>query len=196
MEILPVFHPLFRLLPGLLIVLGTFLFTGSAFGTTGPVITASTSFLPGTATSITISGSGFDSTVGNNSVVFNDGVLGTVTAATPTQLTVSLSHDPTGLGNLTAVVTTDGKNSGTPTQVATVNVITTFTNIANANGTATLNFTGVPNTTYGLQYSSTLSSSSWVNVGPVTTNGSGGGQYVDASHPGGNGFYRLVYPAP
>jgi hypothetical protein len=145
---------------------------------------------------MTISGSGFDATAANNSVVFSDGVVGTVTGATTTQLTVTIAHSATALGSLTAVVTTDGQSSGAPTQVATVNLITTFSGIANSAGNVTLNFTGVPNTTYGVQFSSTLSSSSWSNIGPVTTNGTGVGQYVDSAHPSGSGFYRLIYPAP
>jgi hypothetical protein len=145
---------------------------------------------------MTIYGTGFDSTAANNTISFNDGVLGTVTGATSTQLTVSISHSPTAPGSLNAVVTTDGKNSGAPTQVATVNVITTFSSIARATGSVTLNFTGVPNTTYGVQFSSSLSSNSWSNIGPVTTNGTGSGQYVDTSQSAGLGFYRLIYPAP
>ena len=53
---------------------------------------------------------------------FNNGVTGTVTAATSTSLTVSL----TGLSSitadtaLTASVTADGVSSGTAVQVATV----------------------------------------------------------------------------
>jgi hypothetical protein len=181
---------------GLLFALAILFFAGSAFGMTTPFISASTSFLPGTATTMTITGTGFDATAAHNSITFNDGVIGTITAATTTQLTVALSHSPTGLGNLTAVVTTDGQSSGAPTQVATVNIITTFSSIADSAGSVTLNFTGVANTTYGLQFSSTLSSSSWSNIGPVTTNGTGVGQYVDSSHPSGTGFYRLIYPAP
>jgi hypothetical protein len=180
----------------ILFALALLLLAGNAFGTTTPHISASTTVLPGTATTMTITGSGFDATAANDTVVFSDGVIGTVTGATTTQLTVALSHSPTGLGNLTAVVTTDGQSSGTPTQVATVNVITTFSSISNSAGSVTLNFTGVPSTTYGVQFSSALSSGAWSNIGPVTTNGTGVGQYVDSSHSSGAGFYRLIYPAP
>jgi hypothetical protein len=196
MQTSPRHFPSIRFLLALWCAAGILLPARSAFASTTPIITASTSILPGTATSITINGSNFDPTAANNTVSFSDGVFGTVTAATATQLTVQLAHDATAVGNLTAVVTTDGHSSGTPTQVATVNVITTFTGIQSSGGTVTLNFTGVPNTTYGLQYSQTLLSASWSNVAPVTTNGTGSGQYVGTPASSTLGFYRLVYPAP
>ncbi len=53
-------------------------------------------------------------------MVFNDGAIGTVTAATATSLTVTFATKPTSAGSLTAIVTTDGLSSGTAVQVATV----------------------------------------------------------------------------
>src|SRR5207253_7979047 len=67
----------------------------------------------------------FDPIVANNSVVFNDGALGTVTAATATSLTVVFSTDPAAAGDLTAVVTSDGVDSGAAVQVATVTPVVT-----------------------------------------------------------------------
>ena len=97
---------------------------------------------------------------------------------------------------LTAVITTDGQSSGAPVQIATVVPFADVTYTAMSSGTFTLDFAGLPNTTYGLQYTPTLSPPSWSNVGPVTTDGAGGGQYVGTPPGGGAGFYRLVHPAP
>ncbi len=106
-------------------------------GAVAPVVTNNTGDLAANATTVTITGFGFDTTVGNNTVAFNDGAIGTVTAATGTSLTVTFSTKPTTAGNLTAVVTVDGAGSGTATQVATVTPIVTSstTNLA-ANATA------------------------------------------------------------
>jgi hypothetical protein len=84
-----------------------------------PTVTASTANLAANATSIVINGTGFDTQIGNNTVVFNDGAVGTVTAATSTSLTVTFITKPASAGSLTAVVTTDGYTSGSPVQVAT-----------------------------------------------------------------------------
>ncbi len=84
-----------------------------------PTVIASTTSVNADATSITITGTGFDaSTPGNNTVAFTPTGTGTVTAATATSLTVSVS----GLraGALNAVVTNGAGNSGTAAQVATV----------------------------------------------------------------------------
>jgi hypothetical protein len=84
------------------------------------VVTASTASLAATATQITIHGFGFDPTGVNNTVTFNDGAVGTVTAATATTLTVTFSTRPTKAGKLTAVVTTDNVSNPTAVQVAAV----------------------------------------------------------------------------
>ncbi len=97
---------------------------------------------------------------------------------------------------MTAVITTDGQSSGAPVQIATVVPFADVTNTTMSGGTFTLGFAGIPNTTYELQYTTTLSPASWSNVAPVTTDGIGAGQYVGTPPPGGTGFYRLVHPAP
>ena len=57
---------------------------GTAYltGTTTPVLTASTGHLALDAAQITIDGEGFDPIAANDTVTFNDGAIGTVTAAT------------------------------------------------------------------------------------------------------------------
>ena len=107
-----------------------------------PTVTSTpTNYLATTTPTITINGTGFDTTPGNNTVNFSTG-SGTVTAATSTQLTVTFSAPP-ALGNLTAVVTTNGGNSGspsgTPVQVATIIVAapTVTSNSANLTTTTT-----------------------------------------------------------
>ena len=69
---------------------------------------------------LTIAGFGFDTTSANNVVTFNNGAVGTVTTATATSLTVTLSVKPTSAGSLTAAVVTNSLSSGSPIQVATV----------------------------------------------------------------------------
>ncbi len=85
--------------------------------TVTPVVTSSTANLAANASQITINGFGFNPTAANNTVAFNDGAVGTVTAATATSLTVTFSTKPKTAGSLTAVVTTDNagvaENSGT-----------------------------------------------------------------------------------
>lgn len=85
-----------------------------------PVVTSSTAVLPGNATTLTINGANFDPVAANNTVVLSNGAVGTVTAATATSLTVTISTPPTSSGALTAIVTTNGVSSGAAVQVATV----------------------------------------------------------------------------
>jgi subtilase family serine protease len=85
-----------------------------------PTVTQNSATFVVPGTTITIAGTSFSSVAANDSVVFNDGALGTVTAATTTSLTVTLSTQPTALGTLTAVVGVSGLSSGTPVQVGTV----------------------------------------------------------------------------
>jgi hypothetical protein len=89
-----------------------------------PVVTSSTARLPANTTSLTIQGVGFSTTAAGNTVAFSGGATGTVTAATPTQLTVT---GISGLvaGSLSATVTTNGVTSGSPVQVATVAPVVT-----------------------------------------------------------------------
>ena len=84
-----------------------------------PTVTASSAGIPITTSSITITGTHFSTTPGENTVTFSPTGTGTVTASTTTSLTVS---GLTGLsyGALHAVVVTNGQNSGAPVQVATV----------------------------------------------------------------------------
>jgi hypothetical protein len=70
---------------------------------------------------IIITGTGFDATAANNTVAFNLGAVGTVTAATSNQLTVTFTTLPfPNIGSLTAIVTTNGQSSGSAVQVATL----------------------------------------------------------------------------
>lgn len=85
-----------------------------------PVVTQSTGSLPFNATTVTINGFGFDPNAGNNTVAFNLGAVGVVTAATGASLTVTFSTPPTSLGTLTAIVTSDGYQAAGAVQVATV----------------------------------------------------------------------------
>ncbi|MEQ1749857.1 MAG: choice-of-anchor D domain-containing protein, partial [Prosthecobacter sp.] len=93
------------------------------FGPAAPTVTLNTTGLPTTLTTLTITGTGFDSTPGNNTVALTPAGTGTVTAATATSLTVT-GLSGVSLGALSAVVTTSGQNSGVPVQVATVVVAT------------------------------------------------------------------------
>ncbi len=93
--------------------------------TVTPVVTPDTANLAANATSITISGFGFDPNMANDSVVFNDVAVGSVTSASATSLTVTFSTTPVTAGNLTAIVTTDSASSGTPVQVASVAPVVT-----------------------------------------------------------------------
>jgi hypothetical protein len=86
----------------------------------GSTVTAGSANLIRTSPNLTISGIGFDPVAANNTVTFDDGAGGTVTAATPTQLTVTLTTPPLVPGGLTAVITTDGFPSAAPFPVATV----------------------------------------------------------------------------
>ena len=88
--------------------------------TQSPTVTTSSASLAGNATTLVINGSGFSTTASANTVAFNLGAVGTVTAATSTQLTVTFSTDPKASGNLMAVVTTNSVTSGAAVQVATV----------------------------------------------------------------------------
>jgi hypothetical protein len=83
-----------------------------------PIVTPSSAGLAVGSTTLVINGFNFDPTAAGNMVILSSGA-GSVTAATATQLTVSLSQAPS-LGALTAVVTSFGLSSGSPVQVANV----------------------------------------------------------------------------
>ncbi|NBR07871.1 MAG: VCBS repeat-containing protein, partial [Planctomycetes bacterium] len=85
-----------------------------------PTVTLNIADLVITTTTLTITGTGFDTTPSNNMVTFNNGAIGTVSSATSTQLVINFSTQPTSTGSLTAVVTTNSLSSGTPIQVATI----------------------------------------------------------------------------
>jgi len=88
--------------------------------TVTPLVTSRKVQVLGDVSTIVIDGFGFDPTAANNLVTFNDGTVGVVTAATATSLTVTVTTSSTSVGNLTAVVTTDGASSGTAVQIGTV----------------------------------------------------------------------------
>ncbi len=81
-------------------------------------VTLNTGNLLQSAPTITINGTGFSTTLANNSVAFSSGA-GNVTGATTTSLAVTFTTPP-ATGSLTAVVTTNSVSSGAPVQVATV----------------------------------------------------------------------------
>ena len=85
-----------------------------------PVVTSSTVSLPANSNTVTINGFAFDPVASRNVVVFNNGAVGTVTAATQKVLTVTFSTRPTSAGSLTAVVTTNSIVNGAAVQVANV----------------------------------------------------------------------------
>jgi hypothetical protein len=79
---------------------------------------------------LVINGTGFDTTAANNIVRFNQRAEGTVTAATATQLTVSLATPPISSGSLTAIVTSPSGNSGSAVQVASLVALRVYPNAA------------------------------------------------------------------
>src|SRR5947209_8102327 len=108
----------------------------------GVTVTPDTSPLLANATTIVINGSGFDPIVANNSVVFDDGAAGTVTAATATALTVEFSADPLTAGNLSVVVTADSVGSVATVHGPSVMPVVTTGAAALAANTATLTIDG------------------------------------------------------
>ena len=85
-------------------------------------VTPSTANLDQNAATVTINGTGFIAAFPSaNQVIFNNGAMGRVTAATATRLTVTFSTKPTSTGPLLAVVMkVGGGTSGLAKQVATV----------------------------------------------------------------------------
>jgi hypothetical protein len=106
--------------------------------TVSPTVTSGNGNLLATATTLTINGTGFDTTAAHNTVTFNNGAVGTVSSATSTALTVSLSTTPATAGSLTAIVTTDSVSSGTAVQVATVQPVVTSSSTSLPTSTTTL----------------------------------------------------------
>jgi len=97
-----------------------------------PTVTPSTSNLAINATTLTITGAGFDTIAANNTVSLSSGT-GTVTSATATQLTVTFNTAPTP-GTLGAVVTTNGISSGNEVPVANIVEVPRITSISPAAG--------------------------------------------------------------
>jgi len=97
-----------------------------------PTVTVNTSNLANNATTLTITGTGFDPIAANNTVSFSSGT-GTVTSATATALTVTF-NTALDLGTLGAVVTTNGISSGDEVQVANIVNAPTITGISPAAG--------------------------------------------------------------
>ena len=116
-----------------------------------PTVTLNTTAIPASSSTLVITGTGFDATAANNTVAFTPTGTGTVTAATPTSLTVSVS----GLraGALNAIVTTNSLDSGAAVQVATVIPVITST-------TANLSTTATSLTINGFGFDPTASSNS------------------------------------
>ena len=104
-----------------------------------PIVTSSTTARAANITSITIAGSGFDPTIANDSVSFTSGTstfTGSVTAATPTSLTVAFgSGNNLTAGPLTALVTVNS-TSAASVQVATVVPVVTASYATQAVGLA------------------------------------------------------------
>lgn len=84
-----------------------------------PTVNLNTTRIPETTELLTITGTGFD-VDGPNTVMFNTGQSNRVVAATSTSLDVGFDRFLSGIGNLTAVVTSNGATSGEPVQVADV----------------------------------------------------------------------------
>lgn len=79
-----------------------------------PTVSFNYAYFPIDDSELIIFGTGFDAvTPANNLVTFNHGAVGTVTAATTTQLTVSMDTQPNQTGNFTATVNAFGGDSNT-----------------------------------------------------------------------------------
>ena len=184
---------------------GSMLYAGGTFGTVGagtlspyigavdiapPTVTASTANLAATATSIVITGTGFDWQASHNTVAFTPSGAGVVTSVTSTSLTVT---GLTGLtvGPLNAVVSTNGWTSGAAVQVATViavaPVVTTPTSASIASTSATLGGKVVTNggatvTALGVVYSVTST-----NANPQI----GGTGVINVTGTGSSGVFTV-----
>jgi hypothetical protein len=93
--------------------------TSTPVATVVPEIARSAASLSVTATSLIIKGMGFDPNLANDVVTFNSGVIGVLTEATATQLTIT-SLKGLKRGVLTASLTSDGESSGAGVEVANV----------------------------------------------------------------------------
>ncbi len=137
--------------------------------TVTPQVTSSTTALAANAASVTIAGYGFDTTIGNDTVTFNDGAVGNVGAATATSITVNFTTKPTTSGTLTAVVTTDGATSGLPVQVGTVTPVITSSTAGLAANATSLTIAGFGFDTTVANDSVTFTDGSGAATGTVTS---------------------------
>ncbi len=65
----------------------------------------------------------------------------------------------------------------------------------NSNGTFTIQFDGVPGTTYGIQYAEDITTTNWLPLGTSTASSSGLVQFLDTPTNGApRRFYRSVWP--
>ena len=142
------------------------------------------------AAGYTLSLTGVDYTGGHGGAV---GLAGGVVTYTP-------AADYTGSDAFTYTVS-DGQGG---TAVGTVAVTVSASGTGKApspggivvvGGTVTLTFRGVPNRTYQVQWSDSVNSGDWHDLG-ITTAGRTGSMTYEDTPPGGTGsrFYRIVYP--
>ena len=147
-----------------------------------PTVTMNTASLVINAPAIVISGANFSTAAASNTVAFNDGAVGTVTAATATSLTVFFTTPPTAVGSLTAVVTTFGGSSGAPVQVATVSPVVTGVYVLGsttmvegpAAGTGSVLLTAMPTNSTWIAGTN----NGWLHVSATSTSGIGSAMVV------------------
>ena len=104
-----------------------------------PVIAESSSGVAADSATLTITGVGFDPS-GTNTVGLSSGAA-TVTAATPTSLTLTFTAAPTA-GALTALVSVDGASGSSPVQVATVTPVVNVNTAGLAANASSLTISG------------------------------------------------------
>ncbi len=122
----------------------TFEFKTTACGGDAPTVDFSDDPISINGTTLTITGTNFDTTSSNNTVALLDNasmsVSCTVDAATSTTLTCTIAN-PSTTGSLTAVVTTTGGgSSGSPVEVA--DVVAGVSSVFTSDGSWTATFTG------------------------------------------------------
>ncbi|MBS0261289.1 MAG: hypothetical protein JSS02_04980 [Planctomycetes bacterium] len=139
----------------------------------GPTVTTNTASIGANATTLVIKGTGFSTTLSQNSVVVKDTVSNksitvTPTVSTTTTMTVTISTmgTMTGGDQLTAVVTTSGVSSGAAVQVATIAPIVTLS--TKAVTSTTLTISGVGFSTIAASNSVLLKDSVTGNTATVT----------------------------
>jgi hypothetical protein len=103
-----------------------------------PTVTANYTSYPNNLSTLTITGTGFSPTASNDSVSFNLNAFGSVTSASATSLTVTFTTEPTGSGELNAVVsvTGGGQSSSAPVANLTAPGVNTNTSSLPINATS------------------------------------------------------------